>query len=288
MPPHPRGHQVFVILSLVYISLFAERVCAGALLRPSWRPQGRILQIPLEQIRGGGEIEKKGRDKPRGSSSAAAEGLKNSVASGLAAACSKALLAPFDTIKTVQQQVLQEGSGAKALSFSEAARLITSRPRGFLELYAGLGVAAIGSIPSVGLYFGVYSYSKRIITPRLQRLRLGTEEKGNCGNGILASIIPEHVMNSIGVAVSAAIGNTIASFSRVPYEVVKQQLQTGQYTNTWSAISIMFKADGMRAFFPMGGVSIQMVRDIPCESLNYYRPAACVHIQYMRKLKSSF
>lgn len=58
-------------------------------------------------------------------------------------------------------------------------------------------------------------------------------------------------------------GNTIASFSRVPYEVVKQSLQTGQYTSTYSAMSSMWKDNGMRAFFPLGGVSIQMVRDIP-------------------------
>lgn len=264
---HVPGHQLLVILSLLCISLFADVVCAGALLQrqrltPSWSSRRRVL-VPLEQIRGGGGEE----EKTRVSSSAAAEGLKNSIASGFAAACSKTLLAPFDTIKTVQQQVIQQEAGGKALRFGEAVRLITSRPKGFLELYAGLGVAAIGAIPSVGLYFGVYSYSKRLITPRLQRLRVGTGE-GNAGKGGLASMIPERVMSSIAIAASAAIGNTVASFSRVPYEVVKQQLQTGQYSNTWAAISTTFRVDGMRGFFPMGGVSIQMVRDIPCESLN--------------------
>jgi len=259
-----RGHQLLVILSLLCISLFADVVCAaGALLQrqpltPSWSSRRRV-PVPLDQIRGGGG---EGEEKTGGSSSAAAEGLKNSIASGLAAACSKTLLAPFDTIKTVQQQVIQQEAGGKALSFGAAARLITSRPKGFLELYAGLGVAAIGAIPSVSLYFGVYSYSKRLITPRLQRLRAGTGE-GNAGKGGLASKIPEHVMSSIAIATSAAIGNTVASFSRVPYEVVKQQLQTGQYSNTWAAISTTFRVDGMRGFFPMGGVSIQMVRDIP-------------------------
>jgi solute carrier family 25 S-adenosylmethionine transporter 26 len=62
---------------------------------------------------------------------------------------------------------------------------------------------------------------------------------------------------------SVRIGNTVASFSRVPYEVVKQKLQTGQYTNTLVAISSMFQAQGFRAFFPMGGVAVQMLRDIP-------------------------
>ena len=121
---------------------------------------------------------------------------------------------------------------------------------------AGLGVAAIGAIPSVGLYFGIYSYSKRIITPRLKQAVGPTREK---------SLMSDNAARRIGIAASAAIGNTFASFSRVPYEVVKQQLQTGQYPNTRKALTAMFRSKGMRAFFPLGGVSIQMVRDIPCK-----------------------
>ena len=122
---------------------------------------------------------------------------------------------------------------------------------------AGLGVAAIGAMPSVGLYFGIYSYSKRTIIPRLKRAVGPTRERD--------SIISDSAVKTIGIAASAAIGNTFASFSRVPYEVVKQQLQTGQYPNTRKALTAMFRSNGMRAFFPLGGVSIQMVRDIPCK-----------------------
>lgn len=122
---------------------------------------------------------------------------------------------------------------------------------------AGLGVAAIGAMPSVGLYFGIYSYSKRTIIPRLRQAVGPTRERG--------CIISDNAVRTIGIAASAAIGNTFASFSRVPYEVVKQQLQTGQYPNTRKALTAMFRSKGMRAFFPMGGVSIQMVRDIPCK-----------------------
>jgi len=59
-------------------------------------------------------------------------------------------------------------------------------------------------------------------------------------------------------------GNTIASFSRVPYEVVKQCLQTGQYSSTKEALVTMWKAGGLRSFFPLGGVSIQMVSTMLC------------------------
>mmetsp|Transcript_19517 Transcript_19517/g.28917 ORF Transcript_19517/g.28917 Transcript_19517/m.28917 type:complete len:382 (-) Transcript_19517:227-1372(-) len=188
------------------------------------------------------------------SSSAITEGLKNTLASGLAAACSKTILAPFDTLKTVQQHV----SGGKSLGLLEATRQVVSRPGGILNLYAGLGVAALGSMPSVGLYFGVYSYCKKTIGETLQTtfgsMRGDTEHPAVCS---------DRTLQTLTIIASAAIGNTVASFSRVPYEVVKQSLQTGQYSSTLQAASTMWRDGGMRSFFPLGGVSIQMVRDIP-------------------------
>lgn len=124
-------------------------------------------------------------------------------------------------------------------------------------MYAGLGVAALGSMPSVGLYFGVYSYCKRMIGPRLQGCFGSDRVDGKeafCSDGVL---------KNVSIMCSAAIGNTVASFSRVPYEVVKQSLQTAQYSSTSQAVSSMWKQGGMRSFFPLGGISIQMVRDIP-------------------------
>lgn len=111
-----------------------------------------------------------------------------------------------------------------------------------------MGVAVIGAMPSVGFYFGVYSYSKEKIEPILQKV-VGTDEKSS-----------EATVRTLSVATAAAIGNTVASFSRVPYEVVKQKLQTGEYSSTFVAISNMFQSQGLRAFFPVGGISIQMIR----------------------------
>ncbi len=57
-------------------------------------------------------------------------------------------------------------------------------------------------------------------------------------------------------------GNTAVSFLCVPYEVVKQSLQTGQYPSMLAAVSAMW-GGRMRSFFPLGIVLIQMVRNIP-------------------------
>jgi hypothetical protein len=68
-------------------------------------------------------------------------GFKNSLASGLAAGCSKLILAPFDTIKTLQQSSLNSGTAAgvsNGLSMTEAVQVIMKRPRGFVEFYVSL------------------------------------------------------------------------------------------------------------------------------------------------------
>ncbi|CAJ1961996.1 unnamed protein product [Cylindrotheca closterium] len=187
------------------------------------------------------------------SSSAATEGWKNSIASGLASVCAKTLLQPFDTIKTVQQHSQRETT----LTLMEAMQVVVQREGNWKDLYAGLVVSALGSIPSISLYYGIYSYCKRVLFSWM--LEAKQQKKGNIG----AARGSNQALRLLAVAMAAAIGNTIASFSRVPYEVVKQKLQTGQYANTVDALVSLFRHSGFRAFFPPGGIAIQMLRDVP-------------------------
>lgn len=66
------------------------------------------------------------------------EGAKNSLASALAAAFSKTILAPFDTIKTLQQYH-QSTANVASLTLVEAAKDIMQRPGGFLNFYVSSG-----------------------------------------------------------------------------------------------------------------------------------------------------
>ena len=255
------------ILLSVLLLLHLIQIDAKAISIP---PKSRAL-LTRDVLRGGSK-----EVATTSKSSAVTEGLKNTLASGLAAACSKTILAPFDTIKTVQQDVM----GGTSLSFVQAVRKICGREGGIGNLYvrlcivayefypccnskafysfqAGLGVSVLGSMPSVGLYFGVYSYCKRTISPIFIRC-FGSERNDNNKQWV-----SDRALRTFSIALSAAIGNTVASFSRVPYEVVKQSLQTGQYSSTMQALSKMWQTSGMRSFFPLGSVSIQMVRDIP-------------------------
>lgn len=164
------------------------------------------------------------------------EGLKNGCASGLAAACAKLLLQPFDTVKTLQQA--NKGS----LGMVEAARDLVAR-RGVRSLYTGLGVTLVGSIPAVSIYFGVYQAVKK---------------------ALLQALPPTLGWTLLGVAASAGVGNTVASFFRVPYEVVKQRLQAGMYSSTGEALRTMYRTEGgLGAFFGRSGVASQIMRDVP-------------------------
>eukprot|EP00986_Skeletonema_menzelii_P002676 scaffold747_cov145-Skeletonema_menzelii.AAC.2 len=250
-----------VIISALYLLLLSAQISHAKLSIISPKATSNLLSQAVP--RGGGWAKAKvltANQHPTtattssSSSSAVTEGLKNTLASGLAAACSKTILAPFDTLKTVQQHV----AGGKSLGLMEATRKVVSRPGGIINLYAGLGVAALGSMPSVGLYFGVYSYCKKTIGETLQ-ITFGSKRS----DIEQSAVCSDRTLQTLTIMTSAAIGNTVASFSRVPYEVVKQSLQTGQYSSTLQAMSNMWKDGGMRSFFPLGGVSIQMVRDIP-------------------------
>lgn len=162
----------------------------------------------------------------------AIDGLKNGLASGLAAAVVKTALQPFDTMKTVQQY------SKIRMTLIQAGRELLARG-GIAELYQGLGVTLVGSMPSVGVYFGLYQFVKKQI-----------DSHGN-------------ISPYLSVTISAGVGNFVASFFRVPYEVVKQRLQVGAYPTTMVALKSIYQEGGLIGFFGKGGLKTQWARDIP-------------------------
>lgn len=175
-----------------------------------------------------------------GAASAWMEGLKNGLASAMAAACVKTTLQPIDAIKTFQQY--NQASSGKSVTIAAACRDIMARPGGASNFYAGLGVTVFGAMPGVALYFGVYSYVKNLFLSTER----GRENK------------------TLSIALSAAIGNSVASFSRVPYETLKLRLQTQAYSSTWEAFrDVAAQKSWWTLLFPKGGIAIQMIRDVP-------------------------
>ena len=72
------------------------------------------------------------------------DGLRNGCASGLATVCAKAMLQPFDTIKTLQQT----NTGKLPQGMLQTATTLVNE-RGAVSLYRGLGVALMGSVPAM-------------------------------------------------------------------------------------------------------------------------------------------
>jgi len=165
------------------------------------------------------------------------DGVKNGLASGLAAAFVKIILQPIDTIKTVQQAT-QYGMGP----LKAASEVV--KTRGVLGLWSGVGITVLGSSPSVAVYFGVYSSVKKCLT------------------GMLRPDASQFT-KLLAVAAAASCGNTVASVLRAPYEVLKQRVQAGEHATAWEAMRHSLKVDGPLGLFSKGKLSSQIFRDVP-------------------------
>lgn len=158
--------------------------------------------------------------------------LRNGCASGMATVCTRTLLQPFDTLKTIQQM----GGGGGGVVATASAIV---QERGVGALYRGLGVAMIGAVPAMSLYMASYKACKRSL-----------------GNAF------ENAPPLLIIAISASLANSAASVLRVPCELVKQRLQAGIYPNLLVAVSTL-AASGARGFFVPGALASQLARDIP-------------------------
>jgi Mitochondrial carrier protein len=147
------------------------------------------------------------KDKPQSHPdtrpSIAGRSWKAAVAGSVAGAVATAVLYPLDAAKTLRQ-----ASGASVASVPLALRqLIRQR-----TVYAGLGTALIGAMPSSALYFGAYETAKALQSRFL--------------------LLPDDAplwMRCLGHGTAAAVGNLVSSAVFVPKEHLKQQMQyTGQ------------------------------------------------------------
>eukprot|EP01039_Chlorochromonas_danica_P006071 gene6071-6685_t len=161
------------------------------------------------------------------------DGMKNAIASGLASVIVRTLLQPFDTIKTVQQM------HPHPLSVAQTAKMIVAT-RGVRDLWSGVLVTALGSAPSVAVYFGVFSSTKKR----------------------LATLLPPD-QRFLAVGMASMMANSLAAVLRVPYEVYKQRLQAGFGKSTAEVVLASWRSEGLRGLFSGGKLVSQIARDVP-------------------------
>jgi Ca2+-binding EF-hand superfamily protein len=172
--------------------------------------------------------------KPQGSGGTFSMALKAALAGGCASAMSTSTLHPIDTLKTRLQATVGKGPGMLGILKS-----VPRSPAGVRTLYQGI-------LPSVtGNFFG---HGMRAATYEIARLALGP-----------LTIFP--MVSEITVqGMSAGVGTLVGTCVRIPCEVLKQKLQTQQYSNVFAAVKGV-TSNGPRPLF--AGTAATLTREIP-------------------------
>lgn len=108
---------------------------------------------------------------------------------------------------------------------------------GFRGVYRGLAAAAAGSAPGAALFFSTYETVKPFA-----QAQLGDR--------------PVAIQGS-----AASAGECMACLVRVPTEIVKQRMQTGQYSGLGQGIASIMKKEGPIGFYT--GYFTTVAREIP-------------------------
>ncbi|DBB10741.1 hypothetical protein WJX82_009332 [Trebouxia sp. C0006] len=157
------------------------------------------------------------------------------VAAGATAGCAvEAALYPIDTIKT-RLQLMLKGGGWKALVKQGGAK----------NLYAGVWGNLVGVAPASAVFMGIYEPVKAAISSRV------SEER-----------------SFLGPLAAGSAAGVVASVIRVPTEVVKQRLQSGEFTRgAANAVQTILRTEGVRGLF--AGYGSFMLRDLPFDAIEF-------------------
>lgn len=171
-------------------------------------------------------------------------GWRLAAAGSLSGAFTNIVLHPLDTVKTVQQ------SNPSAFKGLAPATFAIVRARGPLALFAGGVPALIGSSISTALYFACYEFAKYSVSKLFPEAWSSPQSR-----------IPL-------TAISGAIGNTASSVAYVPKEVLKQQMQTGEFGNRLGqAILTLYRQSGIKAYYR--GYKATLLRNIPSAMIRF-------------------
>lgn len=148
-----------------------------------------------------------------------------------------AVLFPLDTLKTRMQLATDAATAATATTLR--------KPSLFKGLYQGFGPAVAASAPAAAAFFAMYDYTKRVLESRLH------DDK----------YVPVCHM------VAAGAGDVAGSTVRVPFEVVKQRMQSGMYASAREAVRATFASEGVAGFFR--GYTSLVLRELPFDAIQF-------------------
>lgn len=111
-------------------------------------------------------------------------------------------------------------------------------------LYSGLAGNLAGVLPASAIFVGVYEPTKQK----------------------LLKSFPEN-LSALAHLTAGAVGGAASSIVRVPTEVVKQRMQTGQFTSAPNAVRLIVAKEGFRGLF--AGYGSFLLRDLPFDAIQF-------------------
>ncbi|KAG9150064.1 hypothetical protein Leryth_021555 [Lithospermum erythrorhizon] len=112
------------------------------------------------------------------------------------------------------------------------------------NLYSGLAGNLFGVLPASAIFIGVYEPAKQK----------------------LLKTIPEN-LSALAHLTAGAVAGAASSIVRVPTEVVKQRMQTGQFTSAAEAVRLIVAKEGVRGLF--AGYGSFLLRDLPFDAIQF-------------------
>ncbi|XP_021725387.1 S-adenosylmethionine carrier 1, chloroplastic/mitochondrial-like isoform X1 [Chenopodium quinoa] len=160
---------------------------------------------------------------------------------------------PFDFIQTLIDGIIAGGTAGVVVETALypidtiKTRLQVARGGGQIVLkglYSGLAGNLAGVLPASAAFLGVYEPTKQ----KLLRL------------------LPEN-LSAVAHLTAGAVGGVAASLIRVPTEVVKQRMQTGQFASAPDAVRLIVAKEGFKGLY--AGYRSFLLRDLPFDALQF-------------------
>lgn len=160
---------------------------------------------------------------------------------------------PFDFFRTLFEGVIAGGTAGVVVETALypidtiKTRLQAAQGGGKIVLkglYSGLAGNLAGVLPASAVFVGVYEPTKQ----KLLRM------------------FPEN-LTAVAHLTAGAIGGLAASLIRVPTEVVKQRMQTGQFSSAPDAVRLIASREGFKGLY--AGYGSFLLRDLPFDAIQF-------------------
>nr|VDC98458.1 unnamed protein product [Brassica oleracea] len=160
---------------------------------------------------------------------------------------------PFDFFRTLFEGFIAGGTAGVVVETALypidtiKTRLQATRGGGKIVLkglYSGLAGNIAGVLPASALFVGVYEPTKQK----------------------LLKTFPDH-LSAVAHLTAGAIGGLAASLIRVPTEVVKQRMQTGQFASAPNAVRVIASQEGFKGLY--AGYRSFLLRDLPFDAIQF-------------------